>query len=216
MLKRQQKAQGNELVKLGDETAYPGKIKQLMEELRFAKEKQLDLQAKLSDEKSGLTKQNERLSNLEARVQLASQETSQEFDSNSQVDDGEEQGNKELINKIIELEKNQAEKIQENRLLMLKYKNIQVGGGNQHRSLSSLKASRDSQYNSALQLPGPGTTRADVQKNELTEFGVKKSNYISARGSAKKLVPIEKQYGLNTIEQTRSNSVLNKMAQKNQ
>ena len=56
MLKRQQKEQGNELVKLGDETAYPGKIKQLMEELRFAKEKQLDLQAKLLDEKSGLTK----------------------------------------------------------------------------------------------------------------------------------------------------------------
>ena len=90
MLKRQQKEQGNELVKLGDETSYPGKIKQLMEELRFAKEKQIDLQQKLTDEKNGLTKQNERLSNLEARVQLASQETAQDLNTSSHPEESED------------------------------------------------------------------------------------------------------------------------------
>ena len=34
--------------------SYPAKIKQLMEEVRFAKEKQLDLKMKLNDEKNGL------------------------------------------------------------------------------------------------------------------------------------------------------------------
>ena len=49
--------------------SYPAKIKQLMEEVRFAKEKQLDLKNKLNEEKSGLARQNERLNNLESAVQ---------------------------------------------------------------------------------------------------------------------------------------------------
>ena len=44
------------MIKLGDEMSYPAKIKQLMEEVRFAKEKQLDLQIKLEDEKNGLNR----------------------------------------------------------------------------------------------------------------------------------------------------------------
>ena len=42
MLKRQQQMQGSELVKLENTDTYQNKLKQLMEELRFAKEKQLD------------------------------------------------------------------------------------------------------------------------------------------------------------------------------
>jgi len=56
MLKRQQKEQGSELIKLGDDNSYPSKIKQLMEDVRFAKEKQLDLKEKLNNENSGLAR----------------------------------------------------------------------------------------------------------------------------------------------------------------
>ena len=72
MLKRQQKEQGSELIKLGDDMSYPAKIKQLMEEVRFAKEKQVDLKEKLRNEKEGLARQSERLNNLETVVQQAS------------------------------------------------------------------------------------------------------------------------------------------------
>ena len=51
--------------------------------------------------------------------------------------------NNDLIEKVLDLEKDQAEKIQENRLLMLRYKNIQ-SSGSENRSLHSLPASRDS------------------------------------------------------------------------
>ena len=56
MLKRQQKEQGSELLKLGDETSYPAKIKQLMEEVRFAKEKHLELKSKINEEKNSLAR----------------------------------------------------------------------------------------------------------------------------------------------------------------
>ena len=102
------------------------------------------------------------------------------------------------------LEKEQAEKVQENRLLMLKYKNVQ--SSNDNRSMHSLPASRDSQFNSALHLPGHTRGLASDMKGQ----------YTSARGSASRLAPIDKTYGLNTIEQPRSNSVLNKHAMKNQ
>ena len=59
-------------MKLGDETSYPAKIKQLMEEVRFAKEKQLELKGKINEEKNHLARQNERLNNLESAVQQAS------------------------------------------------------------------------------------------------------------------------------------------------
>jgi hypothetical protein len=39
MLKRQQKLQGSELVKLDNSDTYPVKVKQLMEDVRFAREK---------------------------------------------------------------------------------------------------------------------------------------------------------------------------------
>ena len=39
MLKRQQQLQGSELVKLQNTEAYPIKLKQMMEELRFEREK---------------------------------------------------------------------------------------------------------------------------------------------------------------------------------
>ena len=48
MLKRQQHLQGSELNKLENTDTYQTKLKQLMEELRFAKEKQIDSTEKLS------------------------------------------------------------------------------------------------------------------------------------------------------------------------
>lgn len=47
MLKRQQHLQGSELNKLENTDTYQTKLKQLMEELRFAKEKQIDTTDKL-------------------------------------------------------------------------------------------------------------------------------------------------------------------------
>ena len=80
---------------------------------------------------------------------------------------------------------------------MLRYKNIQ-SNGNENNSLHSLPASRDSQFNSALVLPG--STRGLMGRGsslDVADYGLK-SNYVSARGSAKKLTPIDKSYG--TIE----------------
>ena len=42
MLKRQRNMQGDELQKLDNSDQYPVKLKQLMEEVRFAKEKQMN------------------------------------------------------------------------------------------------------------------------------------------------------------------------------
>ena len=83
MLKRQQKEQGSELIKLGDDSSYPAKIKQLMEDVRFAKERQLDLKEKLNSEKSGLVRQNERISNLESVVQQAGEDYPSGFTSSA-------------------------------------------------------------------------------------------------------------------------------------
>ena len=218
MLKRQQKEQGNELVKLDDENSYPAKIKQLMEDVRFAKEKQLDLKEKLNNEKSGLARQTERINNLESVVQQANGEdystASGRANIGYQLDSSNYTDNADIIDKVLELEKDQAEKVQENRLLMLRYKNIQSGGDT--RSLYSLPVSRDSQFNSALVLPGPTKGLVGAGSNtDLVEYGVKQ-NYISARGSSKKLTPLDKNYGMATIEQPRSNSVMEKMAKKNQ
>ena len=60
-----------------------------------------------------------------------------------QLESSDYNDNSDLIDKVLELEKDQAEKIQENRLLMLRYKNIQ-SSGSENRSLHSLPASRDS------------------------------------------------------------------------
>ena len=100
--------------------SYPAKIKQLMEEVRFAKEKQLELRGKIGEEKNGLARQNERLNNLESAVQQASGEQSAftnmaaghgnigyQLDSSDYVDDS----NQILIDRVLNLEKDQAEKV---------------------------------------------------------------------------------------------------------
>ena len=40
------------------------------------------------------------------------------------MEDNDYNDNADLIDKVLELEKDQAEKVQENRLLMIRYKNI--------------------------------------------------------------------------------------------
>ena len=64
MLKRQQKLQGNELVKLQNTDDYPTKIRQLMEDVRFAREKQMDQSEKIGNEKATIARQKERVHNL--------------------------------------------------------------------------------------------------------------------------------------------------------
>ena len=69
MLKRQQHLQGSALVKLENTDAYPAKIKQLMEELRFEREKQNDLTAKLQNEQAAVSRKIERVQKLEVQLE---------------------------------------------------------------------------------------------------------------------------------------------------
>ena len=69
LLKRQQNLQGSELVRLENSETYPVKLKQLMEEVRFARERQMDQTEKLATEKVNIVRQNERIHNLEQQLQ---------------------------------------------------------------------------------------------------------------------------------------------------
>ena len=65
-LKRIQHDQGNELVGLDStEGEYPDKIKQLMEEVRWNKDKNLELEDKISVEEKNVKRQREHLLNME-------------------------------------------------------------------------------------------------------------------------------------------------------
>lgn len=65
MLKRQQNMQGDELQKLDNSDQYPVKLKQLMEEVRFAKEKQMNWSERVGNEQALINRQQERIKNLE-------------------------------------------------------------------------------------------------------------------------------------------------------
>ena len=65
LLKRQQHLQGSELHRLENTETYQQKVKQLMEELRFAREKQMDQSEKLGTEQASIARQKERIEVLE-------------------------------------------------------------------------------------------------------------------------------------------------------
>jgi hypothetical protein len=60
-----QHEQGNELVGLQNTDDYPEKIKSLMEEVRWAKDKQLELEEKVATEEKMVKRQKEHQLNLE-------------------------------------------------------------------------------------------------------------------------------------------------------
>lgn len=53
--------QGDELQKLDNSDSYPVKLKQLMEEVRFAKEKQMNQSEKIGNEQALINRQRERI-----------------------------------------------------------------------------------------------------------------------------------------------------------
>ncbi|CDW84921.1 UNKNOWN [Stylonychia lemnae] len=64
-LKKIQHDQGNELLGLDNKEEYPEKIRSLMEEVRWAKDKQIELQDKIAAEEKQVKRQKEHLLNLE-------------------------------------------------------------------------------------------------------------------------------------------------------
>ena len=52
-------------MRLENSETYPVKLNQLMEEVRFARERQMDQTEKLAAEKVNIVRQNERIHNLE-------------------------------------------------------------------------------------------------------------------------------------------------------
>jgi len=64
-LKKLQHDQGNQLLELQDSEEYPEKILSLIEEVRWAKDKQIELQEKNSQEERQVKRQKEHLLNLE-------------------------------------------------------------------------------------------------------------------------------------------------------
>jgi len=64
-LKKLQHDQGNQLLELQDSEEYPEKIRSLIEEVRWAKDKQIELQEKNSQEERQVKRQKEHLLNLE-------------------------------------------------------------------------------------------------------------------------------------------------------
>ena len=65
MLKRQQNLQGSELVKLENTETYQSKLKQMVEEVRVARELQMDQAEKLGSEEAAIARQQERIATLE-------------------------------------------------------------------------------------------------------------------------------------------------------
>lgn len=68
MLKRQQNMQGDELQKLDNSEQYPVKLRQLMEEVRFAKDKQMNLSEKFGNEQALINRQREHIKTLELQL----------------------------------------------------------------------------------------------------------------------------------------------------
>jgi hypothetical protein len=64
-LQKMQHDQGNELVELQNTNEYPEKIRSLMEEVRWAKDRNQELQEKLQNEEKQVKRQKEHLLNLE-------------------------------------------------------------------------------------------------------------------------------------------------------
>ena len=64
-LKRLQHDQGNELVGLDFSEEYPEKIKSIMEEVKWARERRIELEAKIENEEKQAKRQKEHMLNLE-------------------------------------------------------------------------------------------------------------------------------------------------------
>lgn len=125
MLKRQQNMQGDELQKLDNSDQYPVKLKQLMEEVRFAKEKQMNWSERVGNEQALINRQQERIKNLEVQLEpYDGIDVAGEVRDLMDRNEVEANENSQLIQRIIDLENDKAAKVQENRLLMLKYKNM--------------------------------------------------------------------------------------------
>ena len=74
MLKKQQKIQGTELEKLENTETYQAKVRQLTEEVRVARELQMDQAEKLGSEEAAVARQRERIGSLSSQLQLYGEE----------------------------------------------------------------------------------------------------------------------------------------------
>ena len=177
--------QGSELIKLENTETYQTKLKQLMEELRFAKEKQLDQTDKLVNEQSAVQRQIERVDYLEKQLEpYAKLDLGAEIRELESRNAYEQEQNSELIQRIIDLEREQAAKVQENRLLMLKFKNMDltnlpdtaIGLGGKSSIDKSVYKSHSRDERGLLGKSQPGST----------------TNRSASRSSVGKLEPIAK------------------------
>ena len=111
LLKRQQKLQGNELVKLQNTDDYPTKIRQLMEDVRFAREKQMDQSERIGNEKASIARQKERVFNLQKLLEPYEDiDVAKELANLTEKNQREADENDELVQRVLELENEQAAK----------------------------------------------------------------------------------------------------------
>ena len=89
----------------------------------------MDQSEKIGSEQAAIARQKERIANLERQLEpyedidVAGELANLALRNQREADEREE-----LIQKIIELEQDQAAKAQENRLLMLKFKSMEESG----------------------------------------------------------------------------------------
>eukprot|EP00347_Sterkiella_histriomuscorum_P000706 403374819 len=224
-LKKMQHDQGNELVGLQNTDEYPEKIRSLMEEVRWAKDKQIELQEKISNEEKLVKRQKEHLLNLEdskkeldmkyrrqvMKLGVASDNPDQQFDYKD-IDQVQ------LLNKIIALEEQLQARNKENKLFTMKMKELTNMGQQNRQGLKNmpqiLKASPRRQaksaarnYKSSHSNHRSNTINASSVANHQKPFSLQNQTIDETTQALHKKKELAEQYSflLGKLDRSRSN-----------